>query len=145
MSTLHTYLTFNGDCEKAFDFYKEVFGGEFESKSRFSEMPDDPNFQIADADKEKIMHVTLPIGNGSLLMGSDTSGEMASHFKQGNNFSLSVDADSREEADRLFSKLSLNGMVIMPMNDTFWGSYFGMLTDAFGVQWMVSHSESQPS
>ena len=142
MASLHTYLTFNGDCEKAFEFYKSVFGGEFESMSRFSEMPDDPKFQVADEDKDKIMHVSLAIGSGSVLMGSDTAGEMAKHFKQGNNFSISFDADSREEADKYFSELSTDGQVIMPMNSTFWGSYFGMLTDSFGVQWMVSFAES---
>ena len=142
MASLHTYLTFNGDCEKAFEFYKSVFGGEFESMSRFSEMPDDPKFQISDEDKNKIMHVSLPIGSGSVLMGSDTGGEMTKHFRQGNNFSLSINADSREDADRYFDELSKNGHVIMPMNSTFWGSYFGMLTDVFGVQWMVSFGES---
>lgn len=142
MASLHTYLTFNGDCEKAFEFYKSVFGGEFESMSRFSEMPDDPKFRISDEDKNKIMHVSLPIGNGSVLMGSDTSGEMAMHFKKGNNFSISINADTRADADRYFAELSTNGRVIMPMNSTFWGSYFGMLTDSFGIQWMVSFGDS---
>lgn len=142
MASLHTYLTFDGDCEQAFEFYKSVFGGEFESMSRFSEMPDDPKFQVSESDKNKVMHVTLPIGNGSVLMGSDTTGEMAKHFTKGNNFSISINADSREDADRYFAGLSQNGYVIMPMNSTFWGSYFGMLTDSFGIQWMVSFDES---
>lgn len=139
MPSINTYLTFNGNCQQAFEFYKSVFGGEFSSKSKFEEMPPDPNYPISDTDKEKIMHITLPVGKGTVLMGSDMAGEWEKSFNQGNNFSISIDAESKKEAENLFTALSENGQVIMPMNDTFWGSYFGMLIDQFGIQWMVGH------
>ena len=138
MTTLNIYLTFNGNCEKAFNFYKSIFGGEFTSVSKFKEMPEDPKYPISDSDKEKIMHVSLPIGDGSVLMGSDTGGEWASDFIQGNNFSISINTESKEEADRLFDNLSAAGKITMPMNKTFWESYFGMFNDQFGISWMVS-------
>ena len=138
MTTINTYLTFNGNCEEAFNFYKAVFGGEFAHVGRFKEMPDDPRFLIAEEDKNKIMHMSYPINKEAVLMGSDTGGEWASNFKQGNNFSISINTDSQKEADRLFNSLSENGKIIMPMEKTFWGSYFGMFTDQFGIQWMVS-------
>lgn len=137
MTTINTYLTFNGNCEEAFIFYKSVFGGEFDHIGKFKDMPDNPKFPIAETDKEKVMHVSFPIGN-TVLMGSDTGGEWSSSFTQGNNFSVSINTDSQAEADRLFLKLSENGKITMPMNKTFWGSYFGMFTDKFGIQWMVS-------
>ena len=142
MTTVNTYLTFNGNCEMAFNFYKKAFDSEFESINKFKDMPPDPNFEINDEEKEKIMHVTLPIGN-TVLMGSDTGGEWAKGYKAGNNFSVSINASSKEEADRLFNVLSENGHVIMPMDKTFWGSYFGMFTDQFGIQWMVSFGEGK--
>lgn len=140
MPSLNTYLTFNGNCEKAFDFYQSVFGGEFLSKSRFKEMPPDPNYPIADDDMEKIMHISLPIGKNTVLLGSDTSEAWTKNFIQGNNFSISIDVEDKTEADNLFKSLSKNGQVIMPMSQTFWGSYFGMFVDQFGIQWMVSQS-----
>ena len=141
MTTINTYLTFNGNCEQAFNFYKSVFGGKFDSISQFKDMPEDPKFPVAESEKEKIMHVSFPISKESILMGSDTGGEWAAKFKQGNNFSISINTDSKEEADRLFNDLSEGGQVIMPMNNTFWDSYFGMFTDKFGIQWMVSFDQ----
>lgn len=141
MTTINTYLTFNGNCEIAFNFYQKVFGGEFANVSRFKEMPESPEFKVTDAYKEKIMHITLPISKETLLMGSDTGGEWAASFKPGNNFSISITTDSKEEADRLYHELSEGGQGMMPMAKTFWGSYFGMFTDQFGVQWMVSFGE----
>jgi PhnB protein len=87
------------------------------------------------------MHVSLPIGNGNTLMASDVLEPMAQKLKVGNNFYLSVEAGSKEEADRLFKRLSAGGKVEMPMQKTFWGAYFGMVADKFGVQWMVSYTE----
>ena len=137
MPTINTYLTFNGNCEEAFAFYKGVFGNEYQSMSRFSEMPPNPQYPIKEEDKHKIMHVSLPIGGDSVLMGSDST-ESFGLATIGNNFSLSVNVDSREEADRIFTALSADGKVSMPMNTTFWNSYFGSLEDSFGVKWMVS-------
>ena len=138
MTTVNTYLTFNGNCETAFNFYKSVFGGEFEFISKFKDMPQNPNHPTPDSDLDRIMHVSLPIGK-TLLMGSDAGSEWSSNVIVGNNFSVSINTDSKEEADRLFNDLSQNGKVLMPMKNTFWGSYFGMFTDQFGIQWMVSY------
>ncbi len=140
MATTNTYLNFNGNCEEAFNFYKSVFGGEFTYIGRFGEMPQSEEYKVPEADKNKVMHVSLPIGT-SILMGSDCGGEWAPTFKQGNNFSVSITATSKEEADKIFNALSLVGQITMPMNQTFWGDYFGMLTDKFGINWMMSFNE----
>ncbi len=142
MTKINIYLNFNGNCEEAFNFYKSVFGGEFAHIGKFKDMPEDPGYPISEADKEKVMHVSFPISKESVLMGSDTGGEWAASYKQGNNFSISINTDSKEEADRLFEDLSKDGKVIMPMNKTFWESYFGMFTDKFGVNWMVSFDDA---
>lgn len=142
MATIHTYLTFNGNCEEAFTYYKSVFGGEFNYMGRFGEMPESEEYPVSDADKDKIMHVSLPIGN-SILMGSDTGGEWATSFILGNNFSISITADSKEEADKLFMGLSEGGQVIVPLGKTFWSEYYRMLIDKFGINWMVGLDEQQ--
>ncbi len=142
MATTNTYLTFNGNCEEAFNFYKSVFGGEFSYIGRFGEMPESDDYKVSEADKNKIMHVSLSIGS-SILMGSDTGGEWAPNYKQGNNFSISISADSKAEADKIFNALSKDGQVTMPMDNTFWGDYFGMLTDKFGINWMMSFNEKK--
>ncbi|MDR0229166.1 MAG: VOC family protein [Flavobacteriaceae bacterium] len=139
MATTNTYLTFDGNCEEAFNFYKSVFGGEFMYIGRFGEIPSTPEFTIPEEDKNKIMHVSLPIGQ-SILMGSDTSCGNPNPVIQGNNFSVSVATDTQEEADDLFAKLAIGGTVIMPIEDMFWGDYFGMILDKFGIQWMVNFS-----
>ncbi len=139
MTTVNVYLTFNGNCEEAFNFYKSVFGGEFPYVGRFSEMPPQEGMPpISEEDKNKIMHISLPISAETTIMGSDTAGDWGANFKQGNNFSISINTDTTEEADRLFSELSENGSITMPLNKTFWGSYFGMFTDQFGIAWMMN-------
>lgn len=142
MATTNTYLTFKGNCEEAFTFYKSVFGGEFSYLGRFGEMPKNEEYKVSDADKNKIMHVSLPIGK-SILMGSDTGGEWASSFIQGNNFSVSITAESKEETEKLFNALAEGGQITMPLDNTFWGDYFGMLTDKFGINWMIGFNEQQ--
>ena len=137
MALINPHINFNGNAEEAFNFYKAAFGGEFTHVGRFKDMPQDPNFQLDSSDQNNIMHISYPIGN-TTLMGSDTSGEWVKGFIEGNNFSVSINTDSKDEADRLFNALSENGKVTMPMNKTFWNSYFGMFTDQFGIQWMVS-------
>ena len=141
MTTVNVYLTFNGNCLEAFNFYKSVFGGEFSYVGYYKDMPANEGKPVAPEDAEKIMHVSLPISKETMLMGSDTGGEWASSFAQGNNFSLSITTDSKESADRLFDGLSAGGTVTMSMNSTFWGDYFGMFTDKFGINWMVSFNE----
>lgn len=142
MATTNTYLNFNGNCEAAFNFYKSVFGGAFTYMSHFGEMPETEAYKVPEADRNKIMHVSLPIGS-SVLMGSDTGGDWAPTFKQGNNFSISISADSKEEADSIFNALSAGGQITMPLANTFWGDYFGMLTDQFGINWMMSYNGQQ--
>lgn len=138
MTTVNVYLTFNGNCEEAFKFYQSVFGGDFPYVGRYKDMPAGEGKPIAAADQEKIMHISLPISKETMLMGSDTDGEWASSYKEGNNFSISINTDSKESADKLFSGLSKGGMVALPIANTFWGDYFGMFTDKFGINWMVS-------
>ncbi len=145
MATVNVYLTFNGNCEEAFLFYQSVFGGEFPYLGRFNEMPPQDGCEaMTEADGKKIMHVTLPISKETCIMGSDTTSDWAPGFKAGNNFSISINAESVEEADQLFGALSEGGQVTMPMNKTFWGSYFGMFSDRFGINWMINYDE-QPN
>jgi PhnB protein len=141
MTTVNVYLTFNGNCEEAFNFYKSVFGGDFSYIERFKDMPADGGKPVPPQDANKIMHVSLPISKETMLMGSDTGGEWASIYSHGNNFSISISTDRKAEADRLFNGLSAGGQVTMPLNKTFWGEYFGMFTDKFGINWMVSFRE----
>lgn len=144
MTTVNIYLTFNGNCEEAFNFYKSVFGGEIPYMGRFKDMPaGEDGGKLKPEDANKIMHVSLPISKETMIMGSDTGGEWASGYSQGNNFSISITTDTKNEADRLFNGLSAGGKVSMPMNKTFWGDYFGMFTDKFGINWMVSFNEAK--
>lgn len=142
MTTVNAYLTFNGDCEAAFNFYKAAFKTEFSFIGKFKDMPPQEGAApLSDLEGEKIMHVSLPISNETCIFGSDTAGEWSSKHVNGNNFSLSINAESKTEADRLFNELSLDGTITMPMNKTFWGAYFGMFTDKFGINWMVNYDE----
>lgn len=144
MPAVQPYINYQGNCEEAFNFYKSVFGGEFTYVGRYKDMPpQEGDAKTSEADGEKIMHISLPVGNGTFLMGSDVGGDWAKHSVEGNNIQLSISADSNEEADRIFNGLSAGGRVNMPMQQTFWGSYFGMLTDKFGINWMVSHESGQ--
>lgn len=139
MSGISIYLTFNGNCEAAFEFYRRIFGGEFSYMSKFKDMPRQEGLPPVPAEMgEHIMHVSLPVGDHTVLMGSDTGGEWAPALIEGNNFSLSYNADTREDADRIFSSLSAGGKVTMPMAEAFWGEYFGMCADPYGINWMVS-------
>lgn len=139
MAHLNPYLHFNGQAEAAFRFYQSVFGGELQLM-RYNEAPPMEGQPRMSAEAgEKIMHVALPIGKHSLLMASD----LPDHFPpgtQGNMSYISIDAESKDEALRLFNALKAGGQEHMPIGDTFWGSYFGMVADQFGVQWMVSYA-----
>jgi PhnB protein len=139
MAQVNSYLTFNGNCEAAFNFYKSVFGGEFSGVNKFKDMPPSDGKTMSAEDGEKIMHISLPISNETMLMASDTGGEWSSSFKVGNNFSLSINAESEDEATKLFNGLSAGGSVTMPLEKTFWGAFFGMFTDKFGIQWMINY------
>ncbi len=138
MATANIYLTFNGNCEEAFNFYKSAFGGEFAYLGRFKDAPSMEGMPpISESEGNLIMHISLPISKETTLMGSDTN-SFSGNVTFGNNFSISINTDSKEEADTLFNTLSEGGNVIMPMGETFWGAYFGMFTDKFGVNWMIS-------
>ena len=132
---LNTYLNFDGNCREAFDFYRSVFGGEFAIFQAFRDGPGDMG--VPEDEMDNVMHVSLPIGD-SMLMGSDMPSIFETPHVAGNNFSISVSPDSRDDADRLFAALSDGGAVTMPMADMFWGSYFGSCTDKFGVNWQVN-------
>jgi PhnB protein len=140
MTALNPYLNFNDNCEEAFNFYRSVFGGEFLGIMRFKDVP--AEYQMAESEGEKVMHMSLPIGQGTILMGSDMPSAMGS-VTIGNNISIAITTESEAEATRLFDGLSAGGQVTMPMAKVFWGDYFGMCTDKFGVQWMVSYAYNQ--
>lgn len=135
MPQLNPYLNFMGRTEEAFNFYKSVFGGEFTILQRLKDTPEKDKLPASDL--EKIMHVALPIG-GNTLMGTDTLESMGHTLTAGDNISLSLEAVDKEEAEKLFTALSQNGTVDMPLADQFWGATFGMLTDKFGIHWMVN-------
>jgi len=139
MAQINPYLNFNGECEAAFKFYKSVFGGEFDRLSRYSDMPPAEGKPVSEADSQLVMHVSLPISSETVLMGSDVGGEWSKHNVVGNNIQLSVNAESEEDARRIFTGLGEGGNVKMPLEKTFWGALFGMLTDKFGINWMVNY------
>jgi PhnB protein len=145
MKAVNPYLNFGGNCEEAFEFYRSIFGGEFLTVMRFKDVPAeelDESHQLPESEGEKIMHIALPIGKGTVLMGSDTPESMGA-VTSGTNFSLSISTDSEAEATGLFNGLSAGGQVTMPLDKTFWGAYFGMVTDRFGVHWMISYDYDQ--
>ena len=141
MTAVNPYLNFNGNTEEAFNFYKSVFGGEFQAFMRFKDNPGCG--PIPEAEQDRIMHVALPIGNGNVLMATVALESMGQKLTFGNNMYIALSPDSREEAERLFNGLSAGGQIEMPLQDMFWGSYFGSFTDKFGVQWMIDHGTNQ--
>ncbi len=140
MAKINPYLHFLGNSEEVFNFYKSVFGGEFATVMRYGDMSGQEGCEnLTEEDKTKIMHIALPISDGHVLMGTDAVGEHAKDAVFGNNISLSVSADSKEEADKIFNGLSDGAEITMPLGDTFWGAYFGMLKDKFGINWLVNY------
>jgi PhnB protein len=142
MPMINTYLNFKDTCEVAFDFYRSVIGGEFTTKMRMGDV--DCGQPVSESAKDLIMHVSLPIGNGTVLMGSDCPEGFGPQLTVGNNFAVSLSTDSKEQADEFFKGLSEGGNVVMPMADQFWGAYFGMINDKFGINWMVSYDNNRP-
>jgi PhnB protein len=144
MSRVTTYLNFPRNTEEAFNFYKSVFGSEFGGMgiARFKDIPpSDGAPPIADADKNLVMHIELPITGGYVLMGTDAPESMGFKVNFGNNMYINLEPDTRAETKRLFSALSKDGKVTMELADMFWGAYYGSCTDKFGVQWMFNCSE----
>lgn len=139
MVRLNPYLNFKGHTEAAFLFYKTVFGGEFEAFSCFGEAPDTPGMQaLPEADKSKMGHASLPIGNGIPLMGTDVLTSMGHPPVVGNTISLSLAPDSEAKTRRLYEVLPAGATVDVPLAAMFWGALFGRVTDEFGIKWMVN-------
>lgn len=138
MATIHPHINFNGNAEEAFNFYKSVFGGEFSKIIRLKDIASDA-FPIAENEANKILNISLPIGN-AILMANDVPEALGRVNENENRSKIVVTAASKEEADKIFQRLSAGGNVEMPITDTPWGSYFGMFRDQFGIEWMVEYS-----
>ena len=136
MAQINPYIHFNGNAEEAFEFYKSVFGGEFAMVMRFKDMDFEGSI-VKESEANKIMHIALPIGKFNILMGSDTPEALGVHNLNETRSKISISAETKEEADKLFQNLSNGGQIEMPIGDSPWGSYFGMFRDKFGIEWMV--------
>jgi PhnB protein len=143
MSKVNTYLNFKGDTEEAFNYYATVFGTEFLSPIvRFGDMPANPDMPALSPDeRNQVMHVELPILAGHVLMGTDMLASMGHELRIGNNTTISLELDSREEADRVFAALSSGGSDKADMQDMPWGAYWGVCLDRFGIRWMFSFTD----
>ena len=143
MAKLNIYLNFAGSAEEAFNFYKSVFGGEFRNVTRFKDMPM-PGVNIPKGVENKMMHIALPVGKEDVLMASDVPEGFGHKLVMGNNVTVSVSPDSKQEADRIFKALSAGGKIEMPIANQPWGDYYGDFTDKFGVRWMVDYTSPKP-
>ena len=140
MATINPYINFNGNAEEAFNFYKSVFGGEFETVVRFKDL-EGPEFPVAENDADKIMRIVLPIG-GNVLIANDVPAALGPVNENENRSKIAVSAESREEAEKIFAGLSEGGDVEMPMDESPWGTYFAMFRDQFGIEWTVEFDPS---
>lgn len=143
MAQLNPFIHFNGNAEEAFSFYQSVFGGSFSGLMRFKELPQNPDFTLPETEANKIMYIALPIGNQSVLMGSDVPEFMGKVNEAENRSKISIRTDSKEEAERLFNGLSAEGVIEVPLNQSPWGTYFGMFRDIFGIEWMVEYANQK--
>jgi PhnB protein len=137
MAQINPHINFNGNAMEAFTFYKSVFGGEF-AKIIYLKDLSGPEFPVAENDKNKILHIALPIGK-NILMANDVPESMGRVNENENRSKISIRVESKEEADQLFNGLSEGGEIEMPIADSPWGSYFGMFRDKFGIEWMVDY------
>ncbi len=135
MAQINPHINFNGNAEEAFNFYKSVFGGEFAKIMRFKDLSS-PEFPVTEKDAHKIMHIALPIGK-NILMANDVPESMGPTNENENRSKISIRAESKEEADKLFNGLTVGGQIEVPIGDSPWGSYFGMFRDKYGIEWMV--------
>jgi PhnB protein len=135
MALINPYINFNGNAEEAFNFYKSIFGGEFAKIMRFKDM-ENAEFPIAENEANKIMYIALPIGK-NVLMANDVPASMGRTNENENRSKISISAESKEEADKLFNGLSAGGQIEFPIADSPWGSYFGMFRDKYGIEWLV--------
>jgi PhnB protein len=139
MKTVNPYLNFPGNTEEAFGFYRSVFGGDFLGVVRFRDFGDNP-MSVPESDQDKIAHIALPLGEDTILMGTDALESLGHALTPGNNFYITLEAETEGEADRLFDALSAGGRVEMPLGRTEWAEKYGSCADKFGVQWMVSYT-----
>lgn len=136
MAVINPHINFNGNAEEAFNFYRSVFGGEFEKVIRFKDLAS-PEFTVSEKEENKIMHIALPIGK-NILIANDVPESMGRVNENENRSKISVNAESKEEADRLFNGLSAGGEIEGPIGDSPWGTYFGCFRDKFGIEWIVN-------
>lgn len=135
MALINPHINFNGNAEEAFNFYKSVFGGEFAKIIRFKDL-ESADFPVSEKEENKIMHIALPIGK-NILMVNDVPESMGPTNENENRSKISISAESKDEADKLFNGLSAGGQIEFPISDSPWGSYFGMFRDKYGIEWMV--------
>jgi PhnB protein len=135
MAQINPHINFNGNAEEAFTFYKSVFGGEFGKIIRFKELSG-PEFPVPEKEADKIMHIELPVGN-NILIANDVPEELGPTNENENRSKISVRADSKKEADKIFNGLSAGGNIEMPIADSPWGTYFAMFRDKYGIEWIV--------
>ncbi len=140
MANIGPHIHFNGNTEEAFEFYKSVFGGEFKRLVRFKELSG-IGFSFPEEELNKIMHISLPIGGKTSLMGSDVPNMLGKVNEQENRSKITVSAESKEEADAIFNGLSAGGEIEFPIGDSPWGSYFGAFRDKYGIEWMIDYSK----
>lgn len=141
MITINIYLNFPGTAEEAFNYYKSIFGGEIRVVQRFKDTPEAG--QVPPADANKLMHIAMSVGTNMMLMATDALESKGHKLTMGNNFHISVSTQSEDETRKIFNALSMGGKVEVPLEKMFWGAYFGMCTDKFGVQWMVSYDATR--
>jgi PhnB protein len=142
MTTIHPWINFNGNAEEAFTFYKTVFGGECTNIIRFKDVAN-AEFPVSDADAEKIMRIALPIGTDTLLLANDVPAFLGTVNENENRSKVLVSAESKEEADTIFTGISAGGQIEVPMDDSPWGTYFGMCRDKYGIEWIVEFQAAQ--
>jgi PhnB protein len=136
MAIINPHINFNGNAEEAFTFYKSVFGGEFTNILRFKDIASE-EFPVAEKEENKIMHISLPIGNGSKLMANDVPEIFGKTNENENRSKIVVNTASKEEADKIFNGLSAGGEMEAPIGDSPWGSYFGCFRDKYGIEWII--------
>lgn len=138
---IHPYLNFEGKTEEAFRFYERVLGGKLTEFYRFGAMPTEGGPELTPEQQNYVMHVALELPDGQMIMASDMIPGMGPQRIEGNNYSISVHPDSKQDADRIFSALAEGGTITMPIADQFWGDYFGSVADRFGINWMVNYTD----
>ena len=140
MTAINPYINFNGNAEEAFTFYKSVFGGEFKTIVRFKDIASD-EFPVSESEGDKIMRIVLPIGN-SILIANDVPSALGRVSEEENRSKIAFNADSRDEAEKIFTALSIGGSIEMPMDQSPWGTYFAMFRDKYGIEWTVEFDPS---